>query len=501
MKFKFETGNTKFKITIDDKAIFKINPAFFSRYLDYYKKDPSSSAPEASPAGSSEGYTAGSSKGFSRLIHATGHDIYNYVARYGTGNFQLQPVLLLKDKLDYSRLEKSVMLSVMAEPILGCRFVEAETPFWKPLENIDKVDFCSLEETSDSEGSIKRYLDSSLDMDNDPMVKIRLVRSEKSDVLIIKLNHACCDGGGVKDYIQLLSDIYTRLGDGDGTYLPMPHERTRRDQDCLFSSLGIADPEMAWIPGSEISTPTWPFPWKLCGSPSARTVVFRLPDEQLTGLEDYSSNSGCTINDLMLTAFYRAMARIGYASYGSPMEIPVTVDLRRYLPEGKTEAIRNFSGSVNTRIIMAEGDTFDDTLSKVTEVMSDIKSEYPGLQSAIGLERLEKLSFCETLAYFQVPPKEKQDAATSLYYCGDKCLPTLSNLGYISKTPILFGDIEVQEIYVVPPVVKAPGLLLMVSTYKRVITLTAGYFEASVSRVDVERLLGLIRDELAEACK
>ena len=45
-------------------------------------------------------------------------------------------------------------------------------------------------------------------------------------------------------------------------------------------------------------------------------------------------------------------------------------------------------------------------------------------------------------------------------YCGDKCVPVLSNLGFIIKIFIKFGENVVTDAYIVPPVVRAPGFCL-----------------------------------------
>ena len=110
---------------------------------------------------------------------------------------------------------------------------------------------------------------------------------------------------------------------------------------------------------------------------------------------------GATVNDFILTAYYRAMLEMRQPIYGLPMEIPITIDLRRYLPDHKTQAIRNFSGSVSTKLTMELNEPFSETLQRVANMMNEIKKGYPGLQSAIGLERIEKISFRETLAYYQ----------------------------------------------------------------------------------------------------
>lgn len=431
------------------------------------------------------------------ILPANGHDIYNYVARYGLANHQLQAVMKLDGRLDFERLSKAVRLSVDEEPVFGCRFVESEPPYWKRLSNLDEIRFCSLEWTDNPDAAVQRFLESTLDMDKDPMVKVRLIRSSHCDMLCIKVNHACCDGTGTKEYIQLLSNIYTEIVRNNGIFVPKPKKRGMTDQDRLFKELGINDLDAAWIPGSDISTPTWTFPWKPASSTNTCVEVYRLDSGVFDRMTDYARGNGATINDLILTAYYRAMLEMGEPEYGIPMEIPITVDLRRYLPDGKTEAIRNFSGGLNTRLPMLENEAFSDTLSRVVTMMNEIKAGYPGLQSAIGLERIEKISFYETIAYYQVTTQFIKNSSQCILYCGDKCIPTLSNLGFISKELFNFGECVVTDAYIVPPVVRAPGLLLMVGTYNGILTLTAGFYEGTVEREAVRRLLEKIRDELA----
>ncbi|OPZ94863.1 MAG: Condensation domain protein [Firmicutes bacterium ADurb.Bin419] len=433
------------------------------------------------------------------VLPVNGHDIYNYIARYGMGNFHCQAILKIDGRLDFDKLSKAVRLSVDAEPVLGCSFVKGNPPYWKRLENIDQVEFCSFEEAFDVEESAKRFLDSRLDMDNDPMIKIKLIRSKSYDVLGLKANHACCDGTSFKDYIQLLSDIYSKINQSDEAYTPKAATRGRSDQDRLFGNLGIKDPNDLWIPGSDISSPTWAFPWSQGTSGTTHIVVCKLQPEQLDRISIYAKSKGATYNDLILTAYYRAMLGMGQPVYGVPMSINVTVDLRRYLPDYKTEAIRNFSGSVNTSLPMVANEDFSETLSRVVYMMKEIKRGYPGLQSAIGLERLENISFKEVLSYYQASSKTDQDMPQVFY--GNRCIPALSNLGILSKSLIKFGDVTVTDYFIVPPVVSAPGLLLAVNTYNSVMTLAAGYFENTVLHNDVERLLHNIKQELLEGCK
>ncbi len=77
----------------------------------------------------------------------------------------------------------------------------------------------------------------------------------------------------------------------------------------------------------------------------------------------------------------------------------------------------------------------------------------------------------------------------------------MSNFGFISKSLIKFGDNVVTDAYIAPPIVRAPGIILVASTYNGIITLGAGYYEPSVRKADMERLLNTIRDELVRGCR
>lgn len=434
------------------------------------------------------------------VLPANGHDIYNYIARYGKGNFHSQAILRLDGRLDFDRLVKAVRLSVDAEPVLGCRFVEGNPPYWRRLENIDEVQFCSLEEALDPNTAVQGFLESPLDMDDDPKVKVKLIQSDECDILGIKINHACCDGTGIKEYVQLVSAIYSRLDGSGKAFVPVPSKRGRRDQDRLFNNLEITDPDSLWIPGSDILVPTWAFPWKQGTSGTTRIVTCRILRHQLDIIKRYAKSRGATINDMILAAYYRTMLKMGQPVYGVPMGINLTVDLRRYLPDNKTVALRNFSGSVDTSLSMVENESFGETLSRVCYMMKDIKRGYPGLLSAIGLERLEKISFKEILAYYQASGIVKNGAKCPGYY-GNRCIASLSNIGTLSKQLIKMGDVSVSDYYIIPPIVSAPGLLVVANTYNGIMTLATGFFENTLLSSDVERLLNNIKLEMLEGCK
>jgi NRPS condensation-like uncharacterized protein len=434
------------------------------------------------------------------ILPANAHDICNYVARHRVANFQIQAVMNFDGRLDYNRLERAVRLSVDAEPVFGCRFFEGDPPYWKRLSKIDKTIFCSLEETDNPDKAVRRFVESHMDMDKDPNVKVRLIRSGLCDTMCIKVNHACCDGTGTKEYIQLLSEIYSNIDQENSTFEIKPRIGGRKDQDRLFRALGIKYPEAGFNPQEITPRTIWAFPRKKGWTNDTRYVVCRLPQGQLDVLSKYGKARGATINDLILTAYYRAMFKISQPPYGIPMDIGSTIDLRRYLPDQKATAIRNFSGGFSTRIARVWNESFEGTLSRVMHEMNKIKNRRPGLQNAMGGELVERMSFSSINAHFKAQSQINEITSNYSVLPVNTFSPVLSNLGFISKTLLRFGENVATDAYVIPPFVRAPGFLLIANTYNGILTLAAGYYKAEFSRKDVERLLNKIKDELMKGC-
>lgn len=431
------------------------------------------------------------------VMPAFAHDFGNYVARYGMGNFQIQAIMKLDGRIDFDKLCAAVRITVDAEPVLGCRFVKHSPPYWKRLGDIDNITFCSIEETDNTEEAIHRFLGSSLDMDRDPMVKVKLIRSEQYDTIGIKLNHTCCDGAGAKEYIHLLSRIYSDIAAGNNTYPPKPSIRDTEDHIKILENLGIKHP---MLDNSVVEAPrtVWPFLWKSAGQRNITSfVICMLPCGQLDTLSKYGKERGATINDLILTAFYRAMFKMSRPPYHVPMDIGLTIDLRRYLPDNKASAMRNLSGGIVLRIPRLKNEPFEGTLSRVVAMMNRKKSKNPGYQCATGAERAEMVDFYQFLAFSKFISKASDVLLKKCCFCS----PGLSNVGIISNALIKFGDNAVTEAYIIPPVIRMPGILLVASSYNGKLTFATGFYKGSVKKEKLEKLLDGIRSELIEGCR
>ncbi len=435
-------------------------------------------------------------------IPANANDMANYFAKYGMANFEIQAVMKLDGRLDFNKLVKAVKLSVDAQPVLGCRFVKSDPPYWKRFDNIDNMEkFCSIEEVDNPEEGIQNFLQIPMNMDKDPMLFVRVVRSVNYDTLCIKINHVCSDAAGSREYIHLLSDIYSRIDKGDTDYTPNQENRDRKDFEKLKTAFGCDTPESTWGIHQQFARPTWNFPWKNVRIGVTDFSMCRLPHGQLEIMSRYSKARGATINDLLLTAVFRAMFQISKPYYGIPMDIPVTIDLRRYLPDHKTDAIRNLSGGIVVRLDRKPDEPFEATLSRVTTFTETIKKKHPSMFNISWLEYIEKLSFRQLCGYYKYMTQVVELASQNPFYTVNYCSPVLSNFGFISRSLLKFGESTVVDAYIIPPVVRAPGMLLVASTYNDILTLGVGFYKTSIQKNVMDSVIGKIKDELLEGCK
>ncbi|MHB8063974.1 MAG: condensation domain-containing protein, partial [Ruminiclostridium sp.] len=471
MENKSDYGNTKIEFPKCPPTI----SSYYNEIIKGFEKYISMIRPNYKGTVNNQAITP---KAIPATIPANAYDICNYITKYDIANFQIQAIMKLDGRLDFDKLVRAVRLSFDTEPVLGCQFIKSDPPYWKRFDDMDNIKFCTIEETDNSDEAVQRFLESPMDMDTDPMVIVKLIRS--CDTIGLKINHVCSDGAGAKEYIQLLSDIYSHIDQEESVFTPNPSIRSWKDHEKLLSKLSQYNSNTEWSPLSQMLLTTWKFPWKNIRTGKIGFAVCRLPYGHLDILSKYAKSRGASINDLILTAVFRAMFEIAKPPYCVPMDIPITIDLRKYLPNHKAEAIRNFSGGVILRINRKANELFEETLSRVMALTKDMKSRHPSFENIKGLEVIEKISFHQICAYFKTLTQIIEFASQSPFTIIDRCSPILSNVGFISKSLLKFGENTVTDAYIIPPVIRAPGILIVASTYNGIISLAVGYYEPSV---------------------
>ncbi len=388
----------------------------------------------------------------------TTQDAYNYAASKMFADQQLCMITKLSGMIDENVLGKAVRLTLDLEPVLGCRFVEnCGSPFWERRGDLDQINFCLVAETESPEQAISGFVNEAIHADVDPLVALRVFREKEADTVCIKMNHSACDAGGLKEYVWLLSDVYSMLATCGRTSI-QPN-LGRRDQSQIFER--TKDPKTLAMKG--FPTPTWAFPQK---AGIERLHAFStISKDQFRTTKQYAHDKKATVNDLLLTALYRTFFAINNIAECKPMIFQVSIDLRRYLPNHKAEAICNLSGAIYLVLKRKNGENFEGTLARVVASMEKLKANHPGLESAAGLEYLFSQGYAGMEKYMV------QSAEMGKKY--NVTFPLLSNFGVLCDYH--FGELQMNSGYISSPIMYQPGFMLGATTFNDEMTLSVGF--------------------------
>ncbi|MEQ8176581.1 MAG: condensation domain-containing protein [Syntrophomonadaceae bacterium] len=425
--------------------------------------------------------------GVSTVTTATGFDRACYLLGYGYYNMQIHAVINFDQHLDTDVFKKAVRLSLNAEPVLRCRFIEDDKqPYWQPFEKPNEIQWVEFVLNDDKQAAIEQFLKSPFFYEGQ-MLNVRLIRTGDNDVICVKICHACSDAGGLKQYLQLLAQIYSSLLQ-NSTYKPEPNTKRRLDQKSYFEALGIKEPLALLDPHDQpLPLATWAFPYYGFEAKEMHTSMRRFPGESFDRLRAFGKTHATTINTIILASFYRSMFKLLNPPAGDEREICLTIDLRQFFKTDPSQDICNLSVTIASKTCRVEVESFLGTLKRVSRSIDELKQSQIELPQAVLIEAQEAMEYAQLRALFQTVRPQILEAG--------KLSPTLTNTGIIS--PLQFGQISACDAYLVPPTTYAPGFLLGVSTYNRTLTLLASYCEPSHRGKDVNALMDFMVEELS----
>ncbi|QTA92254.1 phthiocerol/phthiodiolone dimycocerosyl transferase family protein [Desulfonema magnum] len=413
------------------------------------------------------------------------------------GDMLIHCVVSFDNGIDENRMKKAVRLSLDAEPILGCRCVTGWwRMYWERRTDLDNIGLFRFAAAEDTEKEVIRFLTAPADPCEDPQIQLLLIRSER-DTLCIKVNHVAADAGAVKAYAYLLASVYQKLGDNPG-YTPEINLSGTRSMRQISSRFGFSDKFRMLRRGlrdlKNIFLPRMNYSFSLTkGSVSDRTFLLRrIQSEQFRRLRDYGRQHGATINDLLLTAIYRAFFELIRPEPGIPLRLVTTADLRRYLPTKKAGAVCNLSGLVYLNMTRKSGSAFNDTLSEIRDRMNFIKKDFIGLGQPPLFVIPSKI----------LPAAWNQWLGNRMFRqslsIGKNITHAFTNMGIIDTEQLVFGSVKVSDAFLTAPVVFSPFFLIGLSGFGESLTMSAGFCDTAVNKPVVEHLLSLIENELQQ---
>ncbi len=410
---------------------------------------------------------------------ATSTDQVQFLIRQ-VADQQIHGVIAFDGRLDITRLQHAIRLTLDAEPVLGCRWVlGGRRCAWQLREDLDEIatplvcDGTALDE-------MWRFVATPVDPARDPQLQVQVFRG-LSDTLCLKFDHVATDAGGAKQYLYFLAETYRQLA-GNRVYRLSASPVANRSPFQVLRRHSPLALLRAFRRRTDMPLPNWGFP-VAGGSPERALAFRRIPAETMLAVRRYGKQRGATLNDILVTAFYHAMFSLVTPAAGTPLHVQVPVDLRRYLPDNQ-RSIANLSGMLYTDVAYQPGQVFEDTLRQVHCSMEYAKGNQPGIASGIFFELTQLIGFARLRSSMSQMLGRGQETGRSA--------PLVTNLGILDEERLSFGDLAIADAFMVGPVLYPPGFALAFSTFRDALTLTAGYSGGREQGELVERCLGVI---------
>jgi NRPS condensation-like uncharacterized protein len=408
-----------------------------------------------------------------RMIHVSGEfDVYRP---------QLGAVMSFDGRLDEQRLNSTLRLLLDAEPVLGCRFAaDAVPPVWRRLEGLDGLHLLDLRESADPDVEASVFVAERFDPRVDPQILAMLVRGPAADSLVVKVQHAAMDGGALKETLYLIGEIYRTLGE-QLDWTPVPNlDGVRRP----VAKAGLLK-RLRSLPASVLSFP--PSEWgpaDLGGRGAGRYAGAIVEPDVFRSAIAMGKSAGATVNDVILTAEYRALYRLRDAQPGSKTPLQISCELRKHLPPGTKTALSNISGTWSISVSPVSDEEFEGTLARVVEATRAWKQAGAGKAVALAMPIPAALMRNHGLSVLRKMMGRVMDGDEYPEFAAG-----LTNIGVIDDARVDFGTAtRLTDAWLLGPV-SPTVVILTASTYRDRLHLALGTEFASMGDWPVSDLV------------
>ncbi len=246
--------------------------------------------------------------------------------------------------LDAERLAKALDLVIAAQPVLGCRLeTRGRRPYWEQIPSTEWNSF----RVAKSRSEVDAFRHSGIDSERESQLHGCLLTADSGSRLVLKMSHQAGDAAGLREVAYQLAACYSGLAE-NSNYRPESAAPAGRSLAAITGQLSwkaypaLLKRSLDYVrkvnhSGDRLGFSRGPAtPWT--------NVRKRICAEETQRLAAYAHDRDATMNDLLIASFLKASARKAGRPGESSQNVLITVDLRRYLPDGGVSTIANMSG-------------------------------------------------------------------------------------------------------------------------------------------------------------
>ena len=400
----------------------------------------------------------------------------------GFNDHQLHCVIRFENKLDAGVMESAVLLLLKAVPLLSCAYRHNNgDSFWETADISGSGDLFTVAE---SKADFDAFTVSRTNESTGPQIRVCL-HSSSADSLSVIMNHMVCDAAGFKECVYLLSDLYSALLKDPG-YMPAHTFNGDRSMQPVTAQIRFSDKIKALLFQGRESNQRKEllFPLSRDENTAPFILTHEIGAERMAVLHDYCRRNNATINDAVLAAYYRALAKTT-GMEGKPLNLPIMIDMRRYLQDKTADSFTNLSSTVITRITVDCGETFQETLMKVNREMKARKANQMGINGFVKLALLFKL-FNGRTGYSIIKKNLKNP-----YIC-------MTNIGILDPGRLIFEGSPAADAFMCGSIKYRPHFQIALSSFAGRMTFSSNLYGSSEDRRIILNFFSLLDQELPQ---
>ncbi|MFT8316828.1 MAG: condensation domain-containing protein [Sporolactobacillus sp.] len=395
------------------------------------------------------------------IYTAESADIKHFISGMKQRNdHYLHAVIDFPGEIDPAQLKQALRATFRAMPLLTCRFVKTEDQAYWEEAGWTEADMVRLIASDDRAQDVQRQLVQKLDEQKGPQVGLSIIRVDQRDSLVIVLNHMICDGGGIRDYLYLLCECYNLIGrKGHPEQLQMPSPQ-RRSFNQIFDYL--SDKQLQEVKAATVhhfqQTEADHLPLE---GDSAHPFVIRhrISAERFEKIKAYAKAHGATINDALFAAYLCALSNVLQVKQ---IVLDCPVNVRAYLPQDYVPGFCNLTSNIICAIPSHAGETYEEALKSVKQVMDRQKDSLEPLKVYWDLEQ----------AYQNLPLAEAIAAFPTIYKIP---INGMTNIGILDPKKLTFGSLEPIDASISGSLKYAPYFQIAVTTFKKAMTFSTNF--------------------------
>ncbi len=383
---------------------------------------------------------------------------------------------------DETLLRRAVALSLEVYPVLATRYASRrQIPAW---ESIGGPDLERAFSATDDEAVYESERTYRIREELGPQVRFCLLGG-KRHALAVTMNHMVADGSGFKDYLYSVCETYSRLL-ADPGYEPPPAAAGDRGLGEVLRGLGLGAKAAALLGAGGASNRAGSFAFPLSGDGNLKPIIATrtISREKVARLRKFRGERGATLNDAALAAFYRVLARRLGPSALSGLEIPIMIDMRRYLPAGEPRPLRNLASTAITRVRQEAGESFEATMLRTKANVDALK------RKGIGLGGVVKLALLFSIL-------GEVEASRRLARGLKNPLICMTNVGELDPKRLAFEGTSVESAYLCGSIKHKPHFQLAVCGFDGTITLSSNLYGSEADDQTIRAFLGEVEEELS----